>query len=613
MICEKCGHEIIDENARVCPSCGASVDVEKLAESPEDDSASEPGAEEPESPSDVQNSLEDAWASGFSVQGTIIDVREAAADGGVGQLGPYELLGELGRGAMARVWLAHDSKLGRDVAIKEPLFDSNLSDDVLEEMGRRFVKEAKTAARLNHPGIVAVYAADVYDDNRPAIVMELVEGATLGDILNRDGKLGAEAALDVLNQLLDAVGYAHKQGVVHRDIKPENIFVTRDGRVKLADFGIAHVDDGKATRATQIGTVLGTPGYMAPEQARGGVVDARSDLFSIGVLAYEMLSGRNPFGAGDGIDSTTLLYRIVHEPPDELPQFTVMGLPEDIRPAIMAALAKNPDDRPQSAEEFKAMLSGASTTVIETGARGLVDGRSSFPRWLPYIVVAAACAIVIAVVLMNAMSSGGGGGGGGNVATAGSVGAKSPTSSKASDAAASGSDVSSVSASSALAFLAVRDGYVAVYTNSSAEPYEISDVSITDLSDADVAALDKHIGFASVEDALKQVDKYRQDIQATRAAAEERARQEAEEQARREAEERAKNTWYVCANEFVTLRASASTKSTAIVRISVREPVEYIGSAGGGWSQVRYNGSTGYVLTKFISSDPNAPLVYDDV
>ena len=257
--------------------------------------------------------------------------------GGGGQFGPYELRGELGRGAMARVWRAYDPNLGREVAIKEPLFDSNLSDQVREEMGRRFVKEARTAAQLNHPNIVTIYAADVYD-GRPAIVMELVEGSTLGAILS-NGPLEPPVALSVLDQLLDAVGHAHSKGVIHRDIKPDNIFVDPQGHVKLSDFGIAHADDG-ATRVTMAGTVLGTPGYMSPEQAQGAEVDERSDLFSVGVVAYEMLTGRNPFGAGDGSDAVTLLYRIVHEPVKELPETASAGLPADLRPAIMAALSK---------------------------------------------------------------------------------------------------------------------------------------------------------------------------------------------------------------------------------------------------------------------------------
>ncbi|MCL1797667.1 MAG: BofC C-terminal domain-containing protein [Eggerthellaceae bacterium] len=340
-------------------------------------------------------------------------------------LGPYELRGELGRGAMAKVWRAWDPKLEREVAIKEPLFDERLSGDILEEMGSRFVKEGKAAARLNHPGIVTIYAADVYD-SRPVIVMELIDGITLSEMLDSTS-MTPQSVLDALDQLLDAVGYAHSQGVVHRDIKPDNIFVTSDGRIKLSDFGIAHVDDSSMTRATQLGTVLGTPGYMAPEQATGSTVDNRTDLFAIGTIAYEMLTGKNPFGAEDGSSSTTLLYRIVHEPAPDLPDVATKGLPKDIRPGVLAALNKNPDDRPQDADAFKAMLHGSPTpeansssafvpafasaskpfmaqdsTKTKTGASSAQN-----KKWLPYVLVGG-IGIAILVAAFVFASSGNG-------------------------------------------------------------------------------------------------------------------------------------------------------------------------------------------------------------
>jgi serine/threonine protein kinase len=331
------------------------------------------------------------------------------------QLGPYELRGELGRGAMAKVWRAWDVRLEREVAIKEPLFDERLSDDVLEEMGSRFVKEGKAAARLNHPGIVTIYAADIYD-KRPAIVMELIDGTTLGELLE-SGPLTPQATLDVLDQLLDAVGYAHSQGVIHRDIKPDNIFITKDGRVKLGDFGIAHIEDSSLTKKTQVGTVLGTPGYMAPEQATGAHVDARTDLFAIGTIAYEMLTGTNPFGAGEGTDSTTLLYRIVHEPAPELSDITREGLPADIRPAIVAALNKNPTERPQDAASFKAMLHGAPApepgtlpAASSTLAQASANSKSSkTKKWLPYVLVGAAGVVILLAVFIFATSGDTGG------------------------------------------------------------------------------------------------------------------------------------------------------------------------------------------------------------
>lgn len=276
----------------------------------------------------------------------------------VQHIGPYEVRGELGSGAMARVWRGWDPTLRREVAIKEPLFDEHLSPGLREEMGRRFADEACTAARLQHPGIVTIYAADVWD-GRPAIVMELVEGETLASVLKR-GRVEPHDALMVLDQLLDAIGYAHSQGVVHRDIKPDNIFITPSGTVKLGDFGIAHSDDPAASNGTMIGTILGTPGYMSPEQAAGQPADERSDLFSVGVVGYEMLTGNNPFGLTAGADATTLIYRTVHEDTPTMPDFAVEGLPTDVRPAIMSALSKHPTGRPQTASEFQALLHGRS-------------------------------------------------------------------------------------------------------------------------------------------------------------------------------------------------------------------------------------------------------------
>ena len=373
--------------------------------------------------------------------------------GGYGHLGRYELLGELGRGAMARVWRGWDPDWQREVAIKEPLFDMRLSDTMQSELGRRFASEARVAMQLSHPGIVAVYETGVWD-GRPAIVMELVDGETLAQRLLR-GRMAAGEALDVLAQLLDAVGYAHRCGVVHRDIKPENIFLTRDGTVKLADFGIARVEGSVSTVGTIAGTVLGTPGYMSPEQALGKTVDARSDLFSVGVIAYEMLAGFNPFIREDGADATTLIYRIVHEPAPDLPEYVTVGLPVDLRPAIMQALSKDPAERPQTAEEFKATLlvdqlqltpSGyvggtsyrtldyapAVPTVDETLARTEV-ARTEAPvedayrhegswkndseggmrhGWLPYALTLGAMVLLFAAFLLSASNGIGGGSGG---------------------------------------------------------------------------------------------------------------------------------------------------------------------------------------------------------
>ncbi len=351
-------------------------------------------------------------------------------------LGPYELRGELGRGAMARVWRAWDPGLRREVAIKEPLLDPSLSQATYDELARRFVAEGRAAARLAHPNIVGVYAIDVWD-GRPGIVMELVRGVTLAQILQQ-GMLTVDEALSILDQLLDAVGYAHAHGVVHRDIKPDNVFVTTEGVVKLADFGVAHIEDVAATRLTMAGTVIGTPGYLSPEQAVGGPVDARSDLFSIGVVAYEMLAGTHPFGAGSP-SATTLIYRIVHEPVPELPLSEAAGVPAPMGAAILKALEKDPADRPASAAELKALLHGDEPSVAPTVRRAPIAAESGagalpgpgtaatvrdagssrttaqplparrVPGWLPYATVAGVCCLALVVALVSATSGGGGG------------------------------------------------------------------------------------------------------------------------------------------------------------------------------------------------------------
>ena len=507
-------------------------------------------------------------------------------------LGPYELRGELGRGAMARVWRAWDPNLQREVAIKEPLFDPRLSQSIIDEMGRRFVGEGRTAARLSHPGIVTIYAADVYD-GRPAIVMELIEGETLATRLRR-GPLAPAETLAVLDQLLDAVGYAHTRGVVHRDIKPDNIFIDNFGRVKLGDFGIARVDGSVATMGTVAGAVLGTPGYMSPEQATGSTVDGRSDLFSVGVVGYEMLTGANPFGAGLGTDATTLIYRIVHEPAPDLPANASAGLPSDLRPAIMCALSKDPAGRPQTAEEFRAMLVGQVAPRTSFGATGTIPpvsrtpshgptsstgnaptgptNQGGMPSWLPYALVAGVAAVVLGFVFLSALGDGGGGGS--------TAGGGSATASGGSSESGGGSETDTGSPY----YLAVSDGKIAIFTNSSASPYEVTDVEVSDLGSASVSELNAHVPADSLDKAIALVSAYRDEAEAARQAekeAEEKAKKEAEEKAKKEAEEKAKAEAEAAAAaaqagstaELTVLGADGSTRTATIHRQGTSERV----------------------------------------
>lgn len=289
-------------------------------------------------------------------------------------IGPYQITGELGRGAMAVVWLGYDPALDRHVAIKELIPPQNAAPDVAAEFADRFVLEARAVARLDHPGIVTIFAAGDFD-GRAAIVMELLEGETLGRIIAR-GPVHPDSASVVVTQLLDAIGHAHSAGVIHRDIKPENVFVLPDGRVKLTDFGVAHFSD---SGMTQIGTVIGTPGYMSPEQVMGLAVDARSDLFSLGVVSYELLTGVNPFGRTPELPVTTVMYRVAHEEVQD-PARVINGIPRQMSDTVRVLLSKSPDERPVSAAQALRMWTGQERV---RGASVFGFGRSKRPSTVP--------------------------------------------------------------------------------------------------------------------------------------------------------------------------------------------------------------------------------------
>ncbi|TLM98838.1 MAG: hypothetical protein FDZ75_01450 [Actinobacteria bacterium] len=279
--------------------------------------------------------------------------------------GPYEVVQELGRGGMAVVWLGYDAALDRNVAIKELVPPPGVSETVADDMAHRFVAEARAVARLDHPSIVTIYTAGEFD-GRSAIVMELLDGETLHQILGR-GRLPHDYVSSSVSQLLDAIGHAHSHGVIHRDIKPDNIFLLRSGRLKLADFGVAHLATGGRT---QIGTVIGTPGYMSPEQVLGQPVDGRSDLFSVGVVAYEMLVGYNPFGNSDVDPVPTIMYRIAHEQPAEVREL-LPEVPRQLSATIAMLLAKDPAARPQDAAHALRLWTGQERVPGGTGLFGI--------------------------------------------------------------------------------------------------------------------------------------------------------------------------------------------------------------------------------------------------
>ena len=265
------------------------------------------------------------------------------------RLGPYEVTGSLGAGGMGEVYAAVDTRLGRRVAIK--LLPADAVAD--PERRRRFLQEARAASALSHPNIAQIF--DVIEDPR-ALIMELVDGTPLDRVL-AGGALPAAQALDYAVQIANALEAAHAAGIVHRDIKPANIMITRDGRVKVLDFGLAKLtapSSGDATvtsAATQLGMIMGTAAYMSPEQAQGRPVDARSDIFSFGAVLYEMLAGRRPFAGDSELAAITSILTREPEP--------LAGVPRGIAAIVDRALQKSPDARYASAAAMRTDLAAA--------------------------------------------------------------------------------------------------------------------------------------------------------------------------------------------------------------------------------------------------------------
>jgi len=262
----------------------------------------------------------------------------------------------LGRGAMGVIYQAHDPVIDREVAIKLIRTDLLSSDDQ-EDYLTRFQHEARAAGRCAHPNIVAIYDFAVYEGN-PFLAMEYVDGRNLTQVMAQSGRFTPAAAIAVIGQVLDALACAHGFGVVHRDVKPANILLLADGRVKVTDFGISRLDNSVLT---QSGSVIGTPSYMSPEQCRGDVVDARSDLFSTGVVLYELLSGERPFA---GRSLTEVAYRLTNEAPPDLGA-KYPELPPPLVAAVHRSLAKDPRARFASAAEMAATLRQLPLTDVD--------------------------------------------------------------------------------------------------------------------------------------------------------------------------------------------------------------------------------------------------------
>ncbi|MBT3162598.1 Stk1 family PASTA domain-containing Ser/Thr kinase [Streptomyces sp. Vc74B-19] len=289
--------------------------------------------------------------------------------------GRYELGPVLGRGGMAEVYHAHDTRLGRQVAVKT--LRADLARD--PSFQARFRREAQSAASLNHPAIVAVYdTGEDYIDgvSIPYIVMEYVDGSTLRELLHSGRKLLPERTLEMTIGILQALEYSHRAGIVHRDIKPANVMLTRNGQVKVMDFGIARAMGDSGMTMTQTAAVIGTAQYLSPEQAKGEQVDARSDLYSTGCLLYELLTVRPPF-VGDS--PVAVAYQHVREEPQPPSVFDPEITPE-MDAIVLKALTKDPDYRYQSADEMRADIEACldGQPVAATAAMGSV-GYGGYP------------------------------------------------------------------------------------------------------------------------------------------------------------------------------------------------------------------------------------------
>ena len=308
------------------------------------------------------------------------------------QFGRYEIIARIGAGGMGEVYRARDASLGRDLAIK--ILPPELTRD--QARVERFVQEARAASALNHPHLTSIY--EIGTDPVHYIAMELVQGRNLRDVLT-GGRLDLKRTLDCLLQVCDALGAAHHAGVVHRDIKPENVMIADDGYAKVLDFGVAKLkpaasagnDDATRAALTGEGMMIGTSGYMSPEQARGLATDHRTDIFSLGCVLYECLTGSHAFNAPSAVER---MHRVINDEPAPIAE-RAPGLPSDLVRIVRKCLAKDADERYQTMKDLAVDLRDVRRQ-IESGVTAAIPAPARAPRSRG-LLIAAVAVLVIAI------------------------------------------------------------------------------------------------------------------------------------------------------------------------------------------------------------------------
>jgi serine/threonine-protein kinase len=291
-------------------------------------------------------------------------------------IGKYRVKRELGRGGMGAVYLAEQPGLGREVAIKELI---QAADPVAL---KRFQQEAQVMARTSHPNLVQVHDMELMGETN-YLVLEFVRGRSLRDWMNEGRPIPPPQVFAVMHGILQALDYAHKHAIVHRDMKPENVLIADEGMVKVADFGIARLTDdtGVGGTATKTGTTVGTPQYMSPEQVSSSKVDGRSDLYSAGIMLYELVTGQPPFTSSEADGPFTLMAKHVQAPPRP-PSVFQPGLNPELEQIILKSLAKRPEDRFQTGQEFDAAMSRVADVMCPGWQRSLEPG-ADLTRMVP--------------------------------------------------------------------------------------------------------------------------------------------------------------------------------------------------------------------------------------